>query len=56
MHPTVIEAYLEAHDRQPLADALGQRIENGVESDANGLSRDEAAVLRMLRRRLEGRR
>src|SRR6185295_12605634 len=53
IHPTVIEAYFESHESAPLADALGNHLKAAAESDGPDLSRDETAVLRMLRRRLE---
>jgi DNA topoisomerase-1 len=51
IHPTVIDAYFESHAGAPLAQALGNHLE-AAEEKAADLSRDEAAVLRLLRRRL----
>jgi DNA topoisomerase-1 len=53
IHPTVIEAYFEAHDGTPLADALGRHLETAAEGTGPDLSTDEAAVMRLLRRRLK---
>ena len=40
--------------REPLAQALGQRLAERAENGDTPLGEDEAAVLRLLRRRLEG--
>ena len=52
IHPTVIEAYFESHEREPLVQALGRRLEDAAEDGDRGLDDDEAAVMRLLRRRL----
>jgi DNA topoisomerase-1 len=52
IHPAVIEAYFESHENAPLADALNQHLDAAAEEASDDLTRDEAAVLRMLRRRL----
>ena len=54
VHPTVIEAYFESHDREPLAKALDGRLTSAAEHGDEGLSGDEAAVMRLIRRRLGG--
>ena len=52
IHPAVIEAYFESHEREPLVQALGRRLEDAAEDGDRGLDDDEAAVMRLLRRRL----
>ncbi len=52
VHPAVIETYFESYDRAPLAEALGQQLEATAENGDRGLGDDEAAVMRLLRRRL----
>jgi DNA topoisomerase-1 len=52
VHPAVIEAYFESYDRAPLADVLGHRLGSEAENGDAALSDDEAAVMRLLRRRL----
>jgi DNA topoisomerase-1 len=52
VHPAVIDAYFESHDRAPLAEALGERLKSEAENGDAALSDDEAAVMRLLRRRL----
>ena len=52
VHPAVIETYFGSDGRSPLAEALGQRLEAAAESAGAALSDDEAAVMRLLRRRL----
>jgi len=52
VHPAVIEAYFESYDRAPLAKALGQRLKATAENGDQNLADDEAAVMRLLRRRL----
>jgi DNA topoisomerase-1 len=51
VHPTVIEAYLEASPDRPFADALGRELTATAEAEST-LDPDEVAVLRMLQRRL----
>jgi hypothetical protein len=48
----VIETYFESYDRAPLAEALGQKLETSAEAAEADLGDDEAAVMRLLRRRL----
>ena len=52
IHPAVIEAYVESHQGAPLAEALGQQLASAAGRHPDGLTEDEAAVLRLLRRRL----
>jgi len=52
VHPTVIEAYFESHDRDPLAEALAHTLDRATDSTDADLSDDEQAVMRLLRRRL----
>jgi DNA topoisomerase-1 len=55
IHPAVIEAYVASHEDAPLADALGRQLADAAEDGGAGsLSPGEAAVLRLLRRRLSG--
>jgi DNA topoisomerase-1 len=52
IHPAVIDSYFESHDRAPLAKALGDHLSGEAEHADTGLTDDEAAVMRLLRRRL----
>jgi DNA topoisomerase-1 len=52
IHPAVIDSYFESHDHAPLAKALGNHLSKEVERADTGLTDDEAAVMRLLRRRL----
>jgi DNA topoisomerase I len=52
IHPTVIEAYFESYEQNPLAKALGNHLDAAAEDSPTDLGHDEAAVLRLLRRRL----
>ena len=52
VHPAVIETYFESYEREPLAKALGQRLTDVAENGDRDLDDDEAAVMRLLRRRL----
>jgi DNA topoisomerase I len=52
IHPAVIETYFESYDRAPLAEALEQKLETSAEAAEADLGDDEAAVMRLLRRRL----
>jgi DNA topoisomerase I len=52
IHPAVLEAYFQSYDRQPLADALGQHLGAAADAAPTALADDEAAVLRLLQRRL----
>jgi DNA topoisomerase-1 len=54
VHPAVIEAYFESYEREPLAEALGQAMETTAANGDADLGDDEAAVMRLLRRRLGG--
>ena len=54
VHPAVIDAYFSSYDREPLAQALGKRLTEIAENGDTPLGEDEAAVLRLLRRRLGG--
>ena len=40
----MIEAYFESYEREPLAVALGQRLEDAAENGESDLDDDEAAV------------
>jgi DNA topoisomerase-1 len=52
IHPAVIESYFESYGHAPLAKALGKRLTEAAEHTDTGLTDDESAVLRLLRRRL----
>jgi DNA topoisomerase-1 len=53
IHPAVIEGYLASYADAPLAEALGRHLDDAAEAaGADALTEDEAAVLRLLRRRL----
>jgi len=54
IHPAIIEAYVESHEHTPLAEALGNHLAEAAEQGDADLTKDEAAVLRLLRRRLVG--
>jgi DNA topoisomerase-1 len=51
IHPAVIDSYFKSHDRAPLAKALGNHLSGEAERADAGLTEDEAAVMRLLRRR-----
>jgi len=52
IHPAILETYVASYDRMPLAEALGQQLATAAEDASTDLTPDEAAVLRLLRRRL----
>lgn len=54
VHPAVIEEYFASYDREPLMQALGQRLAETAKNGDAPLGDDEAAVLRLLRRRPGG--